>query len=101
MDEVPHGPDGFDPFEDDYELDGLYDADTLDAIDGWEPPPEPPEQLLPSRLVSWSRSSMLGLVMTGWGVGIQEVLQPREDRSIVVEVDDAGQPHDLPIELIL
>jgi hypothetical protein len=101
MDEVPHGPDGFDPFEDDYELDGLYDADTLDAIDGWEAPPEPPEQLLPSRLVSWSRSSMLGLVMTGWGVGIQEVLQPREDRSIVVEVDDAGQPHDLPIELIL
>ncbi len=102
MDEVPSGPDGVDPFEDDgYELDELYDADTLDAIDGWEPTIEPAEPLLPSRLVSWSRTSMLGLVMTGWGVGIQEVLQPRADRSIVVEVDDAGQPHDLPIELIL
>lgn len=105
MDEVPHGPDGDEPIDPDdewgYELDDLYDADTIDAIDRWAPAPAPDQPLLPSRLVSWSRSSMLGLVMTGWGVGIQEVLQPREDRSIVIEVDDAGQPHDLPIELFL
>jgi hypothetical protein len=102
MDEVPQGPDDLDPLDlAGSELDDLYDARTLDAIDGWEPPSTADEQLLPSRLVSWSRSSMLGLVMTGWGVGIQEVLQPRADRSIVIEVDDAGEPHDLPIELFL
>jgi len=102
MDEVPNGPDGPDPLDPlGYELDELYDAETVGAIDGWEPAADLDEHLLPSRLVSWSRSSVLGLVMTGWGVGIQEVLQPRADRNIVIEVDDAGQPHDLPIELFL
>ena len=102
MDEVPNGPDGLDPADPHpYELDELYDAETVGAIDGWEPAADLDEHLLPSRLVSWSRSSMLGLVMTGWGVGIQEVLQPRADRNIVIEVDDAGQPQDLPIELFL
>ena len=103
MDEVPSGPDGTDPFEPEpFERDELDDAETVASIDAWEAAPdEDTERLLPSRLVSWSRSSVLGLVISGAGLGIQEVYQPRDERTIVVEVDDAGEPHDLPIELFL
>lgn len=89
---------GFDEFGD------LYDPDTLAALDGWAVPvdaelaaPAP----LPSRLSTWSRSTVMGMVLSGCALGLQEVLDPKSLRPIVVEVDAAGEPHDLPIELIL
>jgi hypothetical protein len=89
----------FEPREDDF--DELYEPDVVAALDHWEPSPQSEGRPLPSRLTSWSRSSMLGLVMTGWANGLQEVLDPKDAHPIVIEVDADGQPHDLPIELIL
>ena len=90
--------DGVDPDE----FDDLYDPDTLAALDGWEQPDneleEPP---LPSRLSTWSRTTVMGMVLSGYALGLQEVLDPKSRRPIVVEVDASGEPHALPIELIL
>ena len=57
--------------------------------------------LLPSRMVTWSRSSLLGAVITGSALGLREVLDPPRDEQIVIEVDASGEPHDLPIRLLL
>lgn len=92
---------------DDDAFEAIYDPDTIAALDAWEggdpaapggPAAEPP---LPSRMVAWSRGSVMGAVMTGWALGLQEVLEPKRDAAIVIEVDEAGQPHDLPIQLFL
>lgn len=86
------------------EFDSLYDPDTLAALDAWSAPDEAPDEgavPLPSRLSTWSRSTVMGMVLSGCALGLQEVLDPKSQRPIVVEVDAAGEPHDLPIELIL
>ncbi|CAN5808132.1 hypothetical protein BH10ACT1_BH10ACT1_39030 [soil metagenome] len=72
-----------------------------DDQDGWGQAVEPPADPLPSRVVKWSRRSALGAVMTGMALGLQEVLEPKRDTPIVVEVDADGEPHDLPIRLRL
>ena len=41
------------------------------------------------------------MVLSGCALGLQEVLDPKAQRPIVIEVDSAGEPHDLPIQLIL
>lgn len=86
----------------DRELDGFYDPEILAAIDAWEPvEPDPVPAPLPSRMTSWSRKTAMGAVLTGFALGIQEVLDPEEERAIVIEVDASGEPRDLPIQLIL
>ena len=88
--------------DDDRDLGVIYDAQTIAALDGWEPPPTGAEgSPLPSRLVRWSRGSAMGAVLTGMALGLQEVLEPRRDAAIVIEVDADGEPHDLPIRLLL
>jgi len=84
-------------------VDDHADGAPLDGpgapVDGWgQPAPAAP---LPSRVVKWSRRSALGAVMTGMALGLQEVLEPKRDTAIVVEVDADGEPHDLPIRLLL
>ncbi len=76
-----------------------YDPEVLAALDAWEPVLATPP--LPSRLVSWRRTSLVGAVMTGWALGLREVLDPKRDEQIVIEVDADGEPHDLPIRLLL
>lgn len=86
------------------DFDDLYDPDTLAALDAWSPPEEdldPAVPPLPSRLSTWSRSTVMGMMLSGCALGLQEVLDPKSQRPIVVEVDAAGEPHDLPIQLIL
>ena len=83
---------------DELDFDELYDPVTLAALDSWTPPDPPP---LPSRLSSWSRSTAMGLVLTGVALGIQEVLDPADQRPIVIEVDDRGEPAHLPVQLFL
>lgn len=80
------------PFED------LYDGDELAAI---EAGPRPRPDLPPDRMSHWRRHSALGAVITGLALGYQEVFDPEEERSIVIEVDDEGEPSDLPVELFL
>jgi hypothetical protein len=91
------GPD-LDP-EDDFDV--LYDPEVQAALDGWEPPTYLTERPLPSRLTAWSRSTVLGAVVTGFAFGLREVYEPRQDDAIVIEVDADGEPHDLPIRLML
>lgn len=93
---------------DDDAFEAIYDPDTIAALDAWDPVTgpvsfggHPPEAPLPSRVVAWSRGSVMGAVMTGWALGLQEVLEPKRDSAIVIEVDAAGDPHDLPIQLFL
>lgn len=87
---------------DDEPFDELYDPETIAAVDAWEPAPGAPASApLPSKVVSWSRSSLAGAVMTGWALGLKEVLETTQDEAIVIEVDAAGDPHDLPVKLFL
>lgn len=98
-----------DPFEPAFEpgpeaptgIDADYDAEVLAVLDAWEPPDYLRDRPLPSRLVTWGRSSLLGAVITGSALGLQEVLEPKRDEQIVIEVDADGEPHDLPVRLIL
>ncbi len=85
------------------EFDDLYDPDTLAALDSWSAPDmvDALAAPLPSRVSAWSRSTLMGMVLSGCALGLQEVLDPKALRPIVVEVNAAGEPHDLPIELIL
>ncbi|HEX2574788.1 MAG TPA: hypothetical protein VHK88_00475 [Aquihabitans sp.] len=87
--------------QDEGRLEGCYDAETLAALDGWGPRPDAGDAPLPSKVVQWSRSSAMGAVLTGWALGLQEVLEPKRDSAIVIEVDADGEPHDLPIRLLL
>ena len=82
-------------------LDADYDAEVLAALDAWEPPAYLRDRPLPSRMAMWSRSSIMGAVVTGALLGIKEVLDPPRDEPIVIEVDADGEPHDLPIRLLL
>ena len=77
------------------------DAEVLALLDAWEPPAYLAERPIPSRLVTWGRSSLLGAVLTGSALGLQEVLEPKRDEQIVIEVDADGEPHDLPVRLFL
>ena len=78
-----------------------YDAEVLAALDAWVPPDHLVDRPLPSKLVSWSRSTLLGAVNTGSALGLREVLEPKRDEQIVIEVDADGEPHDLPVRLLL
>jgi hypothetical protein len=78
-----------------------YDAEVMAALDAWEPPEYLLERPLPSRLVSWSRSSLMGAVISGMGLALRDVFEPVKDEAIVIEVDADGEPHDLPIQLLL
>jgi len=77
-----------------------YDAQVLAALDAWEPSDLGPPTL-PTRLVSWRRRSVIGAVAMGWALGIRDVLENDPDDPIVIELDAAGEPHDLPIRLLL
>lgn len=75
-----------------------YDDEVLAALDAWRPPEPPP---LPSRLVTWGRSTVFGAVLTGSALGLAEVLDPPAEEQIVIEIDADGEPHDLPVRLLL
>ena len=82
------------------DLDRWYDDEVLAALNAWRATPSGASPL-PSRLVGWGRRSLMGAVITGWALGIQEVLEPKREESIVIEVDADGEPHDLPVRLFL
>ncbi len=86
------------------------DPDVLALLEPWNQPDDEvdgdddearPVVGGPSRVASWSRSSLLGAVMTGYALGLREILDPPAEEQIVVEVDASGEPHDLPIRLLL
>ncbi len=79
---------------------GDYEPEVLAALDAWEWP-ESAAPTLPTRLVSWRRTSLVGAVMTGMAFGLREVLEPERRQQIVIEVDADGEPEHLPIELRL
>lgn len=83
------------------DLGDWYDAEVAASLDAWEPPEHLVNRPLPSRLTTWSRSSLLGAIVSGFAFGIQEVLEPKQKDAIVIEVDADGEPHDLPIRLLL
>jgi hypothetical protein len=79
------------PFED------RYDADELAAIEAGPRPRDEPV----TKVSQWRRRSALGAVLTGMALGLQEVFDPEEERSIVIEVDADGEPLDLPVQMFL
>ncbi|MCU1499037.1 MAG: hypothetical protein JWM47_2990 [Acidimicrobiales bacterium] len=87
--------------DDDLDPDAVDGPVRAGVDQGWGQPVEVPADPLPSRVVKWSRSSAIGAVMTGMALGLQEVLEPKRDVAIVIEVDADGEPHDLPIRLLL
>jgi hypothetical protein len=97
---VAASPDPSVPTPDD-DLAGWYGPDVAARLDAWEPSERGAEPPGPSRMVSWGRSSLLGAVVRGYALGLQEVLEPKREEQIVIEVDADGEPHDLPIRLLL
>jgi hypothetical protein len=77
-------------------FDERYDPDELVAIERG-PRPEQPV----TKVSQWRRRSALGAVLTGMALGLQEVFDPEEERSIEIEVDADGEPLDLPIQMYL
>lgn len=76
-----------------------YDPDELAAIEAG--PRRVGDDRPVTRVSQWRRTSALGAVLTGMALGLQEVFDPEEERTIVVEVDDEGLPADLPVQLLL
>lgn len=101
MEPTPPPGEGPGPVEGPPPLSAWYPPDELARIEAWAPPDEDGEPPIPSRLVSWGRGSVVGAVLTGAALGLREVLDPPRDEQIVVEVDASGEPHDLPIRLLL
>jgi hypothetical protein len=89
------------PGDDPFELDEVYEAGTLSAVEQWAPADEHEAPELASRLSTWSRTTITGMVLSGWALGLAEVLDPKAERRIVIEVDASGEPHDLPVQLFL
>jgi hypothetical protein len=87
--------------EGEFELEDLYDPETLATLDAWAEPEPDPEGPLPSRVNRWSRRTAAGMVLTGFALGLREVLDPEEERPIVIEIDADGEPAHLPIQLFL
>lgn len=80
------------PFED------RYDPDELAAIEDFKAR----EAEHPVTGVSgWRKRSAIGAVLTGMALGLREVFEPEDERSIVIEVDADGEPLDLPVDLFL
>jgi hypothetical protein len=86
-----------------FDFDEVYDHETMAALDAWQPPDDesPGPSPLASRLSAWSRSSTLGMVLSASALALQKVMYPDHDDAIVIEVDADGEPHDLPIRLML
>jgi hypothetical protein len=71
---------------------GLYDDETLAAIDGWEPSTGSPAR---ASMAGWRRRSATGAVLGAALLGLGDALEGRRRREqppIVSE--DPGQPHD-------
>jgi len=83
------------------ELAEVYDPEVIAALDSWAPEEPSEPSVLPSRVSQWGRSATLGLVLSGFALGLQEVLDPKDQRQIVVEVDASGESAHLPISLFL
>lgn len=65
---------------------------------------EPPAATAPpltSRMVAWRRTSLVGAMCAGFALGLKEFFDSARDEQIVIEVDADGEPHDLPIRLVL
>ncbi len=84
------GADGIVAFED------RYDPEELAVIEAGPRRNEPV-----TKVSQWRRRSALGAVLTGMALGLQEVFDPEQERSIVIEVDADGEPLDLPIQIFL
>lgn len=82
-------------------FDQWYDDDVLAAIDARATRPEPSPPPPASRLSAWSRRSAIGAVLTGMALGLQEVFDPEEERTIVIEIEDDDVLPDLPVQMIL
>lgn len=110
---VAHEPTGndldeYDPLDDididaavsEVDFEERYDPDVLAAIEAG--PTRSSEVDQPGfRVSQWRRRSALGAVLTGMALGLQEVFDPEEERSIVIEVDEDGLPVDLPVQMFL
>lgn len=80
----------------------VYDADVMAALEDWEPPEHLKNQPMASRLSSWTRTSAVGAAMAGLSIALRDIYENQKAHdAIVIEVDADGEPHDLPIRLML
>lgn len=98
-DESVVDPTGRDRTSGTFGFEDLYDPDELALIEAGPSRRRPDEPV--TRVSQWRRRSALGAVLTGLALGLQEVFDPEDERSIVIEVDDDGLPADLPVQVFL
>ena len=53
---------------------------------------------LPSRVESWRRRSVAGAILTGIGLGLKEVMEPKREEAAIVVQSSGEPPSDLPVE---
>lgn len=78
-----------------------YDAEELAAIEAGISASDYGDDEPVTGVSQWRRRSAIGAVLTGMALGLREVFDPEQERSIVIEVDDDGEPLDLPVDLFL
>ena len=61
-------------------------------------PDAQPHTALPPRLESWRRRSVAGAILTGIGLGLKEVLEPKRDEPAIMIEASGDPPGDLPVE---
>lgn len=60
--------------------------------------PEEPHTALPPKMEAWRKRSAAGAILTGFALGLQEVLESRRDEPSIVIQTSGDPPDDLPVE---
>lgn len=76
--------------------DGVHDGSR-----GVEADDDDTTEAFGTKLQRWGTSSMLGAGLSGLGIGLQKVLNPREPIQIEIQVDDDSDDHLDPVEVVL
>ncbi|MGH9115454.1 MAG: hypothetical protein ACRDWW_06435, partial [Acidimicrobiales bacterium] len=53
---------------------------------------------LPPRVEAWRKRSATGAILTGFALGLQEVLEPKREEPAIVMQTSGDPPRDLPVE---
>lgn len=77
------------------------DPGRHDGSDGVEVDDDDDHEAFGSKLQRWSRTSVVGASLAGMGIGLQQVINPRDPIQIEIEADDDEDDHLDPVKVKL
>ncbi|MGH9057394.1 MAG: hypothetical protein ACREC5_08420 [Thermoplasmata archaeon] len=75
----------------DLDSDPFDEPDEADSSPGFH-------TALPPRVEAWRKRSATGAILTGFALGLQEVLEPKREEPAIVMQTSGDPPRDLPVE---